>query len=153
IAEATAHLADQPLETRRGVEEPLRARLRCQTLGEKYRDRHFDWLRQAAMAGQPEAVYRYATGQAFGYAHGADFSFLRSPDFEVWRREAPPLLESLFEAGYPEAIAPLIVSSDPLMGGYAAALLPSDPVRERAYIHLVVLLAGDAPELQAIAAK
>ena len=146
-------LAQLPQDQFHARMQPMEARFRCQQLGELHGDRHFDWLRQAAMAGEPEAMLRYASGEAFGSSFGGDFSYLGSPDFDIWRREAPGMLEALLEAGYADALVFLARSGDPLLGGHMAALFAPDPLRERAYLHLMALLTGREPVLQAALAR
>jgi len=123
---------------------------RCSELIEKYGDRHFTYLRQAAFAGEPEAMLRYAKGEAFGIP-GESYAFLSTPDFDTWRREAPAMLQAAFEAGYPEAALHLMLAQEPMFGGQLAALLPPDPLRERARAGLLVLFAGQHPEAAKIA--
>jgi hypothetical protein len=125
---------------------------RCSELIEKYGDRHFTYLRQAAFAGEPEAMLRYAAGEAFGVP-GESYAFLSTPNFDTWRREAPAMLQSVFEAGYAEAALHLMLAQEPMFGGQLAALLPPDPLRERARAELLVLFAGQHPEAAKIAAS
>lgn len=120
---------------------------RCANLIEKYGGRHFTYLRQAAFAGEPEAMLRYAKGEAFGVP-GESYAFLSTPDFDTWRREAPAMLQAVFEAGYPEAAIDLMMSTD-----HIPALLPPDPLRERARMELVVLFAGRHPAALEMAAS
>lgn len=127
------------------------ASARCTVLLERHVGQHFAWLRQAAFAGEPEAMLRYAVGEAFGVP-GESYAFLRSPDFDTWRREAPAMLQTLFEAGYPEVLVYLMLSSDPLMGGQLGNLLPRDPVRERAWLELLAQLADGEGEKLMLAA-
>ncbi|KFL35751.1 hypothetical protein [Arenimonas donghaensis] len=122
---------------------------RCEVLLAQHRDKHFDWLRQAAHAGEPEAMLRYAQGEGFGMS-GASFDYLRSPRFDTWRREAPAMLEALVKAGYPEALVTRMMANDPLMGGPLAGALPPDPVTDQAYADLFLLLQGDG-RLRALA--
>lgn len=115
---------------------------RCNALLANHLDRHFDWLRQAAHAGEPEAMLRYAQGEGFGL-WGDSFDYLRSPHFDTWRREAPAMLDALLEAGYPEAAFTRMMANDAMMGGPLAGLFPSEPVTDRAYSELFLLLQSD----------
>ncbi|MAL03613.1 MAG: hypothetical protein CL625_04995 [Arenimonas sp.] len=117
---------------------------RCEELVARHGDRHLEWLRQAAHAGEPEAMLRYAAGEAFG-VHGASFDYLRSPGFENWRREAPGMLQAVIEAGYPEAVIYRMIANQPDFGGPLANLLPADPVQDQAYNELFLLLNVDSP--------
>jgi len=115
---------------------------RCEVLLAQHRDKHFDWLRQAAHAGEPEAMLRYAQGEGFGMS-GASFDYLRSPRFDTWRREAPAMLDALVKAGYPEALVARMMANDPLMGGPLAGALLPDPVTDQAYAELFLLIQGN----------
>lgn len=117
---------------------------RCRALLGEHLDRHLEWLRQAAHAGEPEAMLRYAAGEGFGIP-GTGFNFLRSPGFEQWRREAPYMLEALLEAGYPEAVIYRVFANDPIMGGPLAHLIAPDPMQDQTYNELLVLLMEPSP--------
>lgn len=123
---------------------------RCDLLFAGHAGRHFGWLRQAAFAGEPEAMLRYAVGEAFGVP-GDSYAFLRAADFDTWRREAPALLQTLFEAGYPEVLVYLMLTSDPMFGGQLANLLPPDPARERAYLELLSMMASGGEDAAMLA--
>ena len=120
---------------------------RCEELLGQHLDRHLDLLRQAAHAGEPEAMLRYAMGEGFGL-HGASFDYLRSPGFDTWRREAPGMLQSLLEAGYPEAVIYRMLANEPGLGGPLANLLQGDPVQDQAYGELFLLLNEESPLLE-----
>ena len=132
--------------TRGNPPEPVTPR--CEQLLAGHVDRHFELLRQAAHAGEPEAMLRYAMGEGFGIS-GDSFSYLRSPHFDAWRREAPAMLQSLLEAGYPEAVIYRMMANDSLMGGPMAGLIQPDPVQDRAYSELFLLL-NDDPNVAAL---
>lgn len=114
------------------------------------RDAHTDawrqgnrYLRQAALAGEPEAMYRYARGDSVLL----DYSHLNTPEFDRWRAEAGPLLQLSFEAGYVPAMFELMAAysddSSPLAG-----LIPNDATKARAMRLLVARLtakSADAP--------
>lgn len=118
---------------------------RCTLLLEHHADRHFDYLRQAAHAGEPEAMLRYAQGEGFGIA-GASYAYLRSPQFDIWRREAPGMLESVINAGYLEAVVFRMLAKDPVFGGPLASVIPPDPVEDQAYAELFLLLHAEATQ-------
>lgn len=149
--EARVSQVGDPEANRRSV-LAMRARLRCQTLRDEYAGRRSAYLRQAAFAGEPEAMLRYGIGEGFGAVVGTSYAFLATPEFDTWRREAPAMLQALFEAGYPEAAIQLMMAQDPMMGGHLAALLPRDPLRERARVELMMLFVGQHPELAKLAA-
>lgn len=97
------------------------------------------YLRQAALAGEPEAMLRYAAGEGFGNPRG--FGFLNSPDFDTWRREAPAILRQAFVQGHPEA-AHLLRDALENDRSPLNALVPDDPVQARAYFFLILRLQG-----------
>lgn len=134
-----------------GSRDPLHASTpRCEALLAKYRGRHFDWLRQAAHAGEPEAMLRYASGEAFGVP-GDSFDYLRSPHFDTWRREAPAMLEALLEAGYPEAVVVRMLASQAMLGGPLYSVLEPDRLQDLAYASLAMRLQRGMPNLPAAA--
>ncbi|QWP76635.1 hypothetical protein J5226_24175 [Lysobacter sp. K5869] len=114
------------------------------------RDAHSDawrqgnrYLRQAALAGEPEAMYRYARGDSVLL----DYSHLNTPEFDRWRAEAGPLLQLSFEAGYVPAMFELMAAysddSSPLAG-----LIANDATKARAMRLLISRLtakSADAP--------
>jgi hypothetical protein len=83
------------------------------------------YLRQAALAGEPDAVLRYAAGDTFG--NGRDYRFIATPEFDQWRREAPQLLRQSLAAGDPGAVL-LMLQSHATNAGLLASLLPPDPL-------------------------
>lgn len=106
------------------------------------------YLRQAALAGEPEAMLRYADGQGFtqmpGY-HG----YMRSPDFDHWRREAPGMIERALAMGRPEAVH-LLLSVHTSDNGMLQGLVRNDPVQALAHQQLIERLQGaDGPRLPA----
>lgn len=142
-AELTTCRTNETLRALQNTDPEFAATARCDELLASHRDRHFQWLRQAAHAGEPEAMLRYAKGEGFGLP-GASFDYLRSPNFDTWRREAPAMLQSLLEAGYPEAAIYRMMANDALMGGPMANLVQPDPVQDLAYNELFLLLNDDA---------
>lgn len=99
------------------------------------------YVRQAAMAGESEAMIRYAAGETLG---GWGFSFIATPQFDDWRREAPQVLMRALEAGTPEAPLLLMLASQG-QAGYLTMLLPPDDVQARASLALARRLYGDDP--------
>lgn len=102
------------------------------------------YLRQAALAGEPEAMYRYARGDSVL----VDYTHMNTPEFDRWRAEAGNMMQLSFEAGYLPSVFDLMVgysdSSSPLTG-----LIPNDPTKARAMRLLIARLAGkpaDRPE-------
>lgn len=83
-----------------------------------------DYVRQAALAGEPEAMYRYARGDGIYLGEfGPD-----TAEFGRWMIEAPSLLEQAFRSGYPPAVVTLwqayLDDSDPV-----SQLIPDNPLQ------------------------
>lgn len=117
------------------------AKKACADLTPGLRQRAFEFTRQAALAGEPEAIVRYATGQALAGNGMAPNTFLRSPHFDTWRSEAPALLEALEQSGDPQAVLALLMATSE--GNNLALLMPPDPVRDAAYRLLAHRLFGE----------
>lgn len=124
-----------------------RAELRqgCAGLPESLLSEANHYLRQAALAGQPEAMIRYAAGESLMAGH-LSYRFIATPAFDVWRREAHPLLMRALERGVPEA-ALLLAETHSANAGLLAMLVPPDPVEAHASQMLVRQLFGDDPAL------
>lgn len=115
----------------------------CRGLDPALVARAHHYIRQAALAGEPEAMLRYASGESLGLL--GNFSRLRSPEFEHWRREAPAMLSQALAAGRPEAV-PLLSEAyrppDEATTGIIGWLVPNDPVQAHAYALLQQRLSG-----------
>lgn len=102
------------------------------------------YVRQAALAGEPEAMIRYAVGESV--APVFSYRYIVTAEFDAWRREARPMLMRALESGQPEAalaLASAHLGNDLHLG----MLLPRDAVEARASISLARRLFGDNPEL------
>lgn len=99
------------------------------------------YLRQAALAGEPEAMLRYADGQSLDWGNG--YRYLRTPEFDLWRAEAPVVLQRALSAGRPEAVHLLhqAYSNDQ---GTLQSLFPQDPLLAHAYFLLQRRLFGSS---------
>jgi hypothetical protein len=88
------------------------------------------YLADAAFAGEPEAMLRYAIGEQYGISGSS--AFVRDADFERWRRESPGMLLRAVQAGRPEAVNMLGLAyrSD---GSPFAGLIADDPVQGLAW--------------------
>ncbi|KFN50793.1 hypothetical protein [Arenimonas composti] len=115
------------------------AALECAKLPEPLRRRGPELLRQAALAGEPEAMLRYAEGLGM---FGATTGFLRDPVFDHWRREALPTLQRALASGMPEA-ALLLAAGHGGGEGMVEALIPDDAVDAEAARQLAVRLLGE----------
>jgi hypothetical protein len=128
-----------------------RAELRqgCAGLPESLLSEANHYLRQAALAGQPEAMIRYAAGEGLMASH-LSYRFIATPAFDVWRREAHPLLMRALERGVPEA-ALLLAETHSGNAGLLAMLVPPDPIEAHASQILTRRLFGDDPALGRLA--
>lgn len=111
----------------------------CAGVPDAYRGRAARYLRQAALAGEPEAMLRYADGDDLFPA--MTYDWLRSPDLDPWRRDAPALLQRSLEAGRPEAVLMLArahADNISALGG----LIPDDVAQARRWRALARRLLG-----------
>ena len=115
------------------------ARLKeCLDVPATLRGRAAHYLGQAARAGEPEAMLRYAEGHHWPMDSRGIFA---NPEFDTWRRDAPGMLRRAFAAGIPEAPFSLMHAYE-TDSGFLAALIPNDPVRVAAMQRLMVSLHG-----------
>ncbi|WP_220396271.1 hypothetical protein [Arenimonas terrae] len=115
----------------------------CRGIPQATRDRAHHYLRLAALAGEPDAQLRYASGESLGLM--GRFDRLTSPEVDAWRREAPALLARALAAGRPEAVQLLAEAYRP--GDEATTtivgwVIPNDPVQAHAYSLLQRQLSG-----------
>lgn len=83
------------------------------------------YLEQAALAGEPEAMVRYAEGHHWPPSgRGA----MAGPAFDRWRRNVPGMMQRAVEGGYPGAVFLLMIAYQDDFG-FHAALVPNDPYR------------------------
>lgn len=104
------------------------------------------YLRQAALAGQPEAMLRYAQGDALFFGQERGWRVLREPHFEQWRSEAPQMLQAMMESGQPAAV--LVMLEAYLGANRLWMVTPPDDSRALALHQLAWLLfdqRGDLP--------
>ncbi len=102
------------------------------------------YVRQAALAGEPEAMIRYALGESLAPVYS--FGYIATPEFDAWRREARPMLMRALESGQPEAALAL---ANAHIGNelHLGMLLPRNSVEAGASIALARRLFGDDPAL------
>lgn len=141
VAEGNVQEAEQPAVF---LLSGTRIRQQCDGIPASLHRRAFDLLRQAALAGEPEAIIRYARG--FALPDGSTFGFIRTSRFDTWRREALPMLQARIEAGHPEAVLVMLEAR----GGfsYLGLVTPPDPMLDQAYRVLARRLFGEHPSLR-----
>ncbi len=91
------------------------------------------YLRAAALAGEPEAMLRYADGQSLDTQGG--YGFVRTPEFDQWRAEASAVLHAALAAGRPEAVE-LLRQAYAGDQGWVQGLVADDPMLAHAYFLL-----------------
>lgn len=103
------------------------------------------YVRQAALAGEPEALFRYVIGDGTFDDH----EHTDSPEFETWAEEAPEMLWRAFEAGYPPAIVELweaYLSDGAHSSTSPVRMIPKDPLKGEAMQFLLHRLSGGGPK-------
>ncbi|RXR08716.1 hypothetical protein [Pseudoxanthomonas composti] len=108
------------------------------------------YLRQAALAGIPEAAMRYAEGQGLAMAtvvHPGMYGFLRAPGLAAWQREAVPLVEQQLRQGNAAAVLTLMSAYETDLTQFSG-LIEKDPELAYQYLILFRTLAGSkSPEV------
>lgn len=112
-----------------GMEWQLERQKACKALPADLRSRTAHYLTQAAHAGEPEAMLRYAEGQ---HLFMAGFAFHRTAEFDAWRRDALAMMQRALMAGRGEAVAPLMSAYDWDIDIFSG-LVEDDPVEAQAY--------------------
>ncbi|HEY9143972.1 MAG TPA: hypothetical protein VIM90_08070 [Arenimonas sp.] len=108
---------------------------RCSGLPDEMLALASPYLRQAAMAGDREAMVRYLRGEAFSSIGMSESQTLRSPHFDQWRREALGMLKGQLAQGSPEAVL-LLLEAHSDSGRVLSFLTQPDPLMDRAYLRL-----------------
>ena len=113
----------------------------CARLPEGLVDRAQHYLRAAALAGEPESRFRYASGA--GFDDTGDFDYLLTPEFDQWRSDAEAMMQALLADGRPETSLMLAFAySNDL--GLLAGLVPDDPALARAHLALAKRVYGES---------
>ena len=117
----------------------IAARQRCAGVTDAQKALAPHYLRQAARAGVNEALVRYADGATF--PQDGPFRVLRDPAFDLWRSEAPAMMQRALHQGEPAAVAILWMAytSDT---SFFTGLVPDDRVRGAAFRLLMSRLSG-----------
>ena len=111
----------------------------CAGLDETLLARGGQYLRQAALAGEPDAVVRYAAGGTFAIT-GSN-AYIATPEFDQWRREAPAMVQRALEAGQPGAVLLMLESHS--TNYFLPWLTPPDPDAAEASLALARRLFGE----------
>lgn len=112
----------------------------CAGLPEEASGEAARFLRQAALADEPAALYLYAAGE--GFDQRAGFAFIGSPLFDQWRGEAAAMMDRALAAGDARAAHALQQAHLHDIGLFAGAVA-DDPLHAHAFGNLVSLLFGD----------
>lgn len=121
----------------------VQARLdQCGGIPDELYPRAHAYLRQAALAGERQALVQYIRGESFPPLGMIDNHQFRSPDFDIWRAEAHGLLEAQFRDGRPEA-ALMLLEAHSTAGGNLPLVTSPDPLLDHAYLLLVQRLFED----------
>lgn len=118
----------------------LELQIQCRAVPAEVLARGGDYLAQAARAGEPEAMIRYAIGEQW------ELNFddvLANPGFDAWRRDAPAMLHRAVVAGAPEAVFLLYAAYSDDFSPYTG-LVDDDRVQAQAYRMLFLRLQGRA---------
>jgi hypothetical protein len=111
----------------------------CAGLDQDLIARGAHYLRQAALAGEQDAVVRYATGGTFRVT-GSN-AYIATPEFDQWRREAPAMIRRALEAGQPGAVLLMLESHS--NNYFLPWLTPHDPDGAEASLALARRLFGE----------
>lgn len=95
----------------------------CESVPASLRGQGGRYLAQAARAGEPEAMVRYAEGHQWPPSGRGTFA---GPAFDAWRRDAAGMIHRAVESGYPGAVFTLMIAygEDKSL---LASLVPDDP--------------------------
>lgn len=146
-AQATGQDADaQRRESEALLAVGLALRRDCDPLPASLRERAFALTRQAALAGEPEAVVAYLRSDALSAPAMSMFGYLRTPAFDAWRNDVAPMLAALEDAGRPEAALLRLQAARGVVP--LAMALPPDPVGDEAHRLLAARLFGEHDELR-----
>ena len=113
----------------------------CALLPGGLADRAQHYLRAAALAGEPESRFRYASGAGFDDTGG--FDYLLTPAFDRWRREAEALMQQSLADGSPGAALVLALAYANDLGLFAG-LVADDGAKAHAHVVLVERVFGES---------
>lgn len=112
----------------------------CINISDDQYKQAFKYLRQGAYAGEPDALVPYIDGTGLG----TNLSFIRDRNFDVWRSDALPLIQSALQQGLPESV--VFLSSGYFEdSGLFSALLEDDQYQAEVMRQLYFQLFSVAP--------
>jgi hypothetical protein len=112
----------------------------CSALPDGLANRELHYLRAAALAGEPGSRLRYASGEGF---FGRGYGYLRTPEFDHWRREAEAMMQQSLADGSAEAALSLAFAYAG-EDGLFPSLVADDASRALAHVRLTQLLFGES---------
>lgn len=121
----------------------LETLMSCRAVPESLRSAGAHYLTQAARAGEPEAMLRYALGEHW---QSTGRGIYVGAEFDAWRRDAPGMMWRALEAGVPEAAIHLQFAHRPGFG-IIGALTDEDPLKAHAFKLLGQMLFGSNPPM------
>lgn len=146
-AQATGKDADaQRRDSEAALAVGLALRRECDPLPASLRGRAFALTRQAALAGEPDAIVAYLRGDPLSAPARSMFGYLRATEFDTWRNDVAPMLAALEDAGRPEAALLRLQAARGVLP--LAMALPTDPVGDEANRQLTARLFGEHDELR-----
>jgi len=116
-------------------------RAACAGLPAGLEDQAGRYLRTAALAGEPEALIRYAAGE--GFDNRAGYGYILTPEFDQWRREARGLMDRALVGGDPRA-AVFLYGAHSNDTGLFAGLTAGEASETYAYAALIRNLYGES---------
>lgn len=114
----------------------------CQAIPARLRGRGGEYLRRAALSGEPVAMLAYAQGYQF---NPSGRGWATDPTFEAWRVEAADMAHRALNAGNPWA-AFVLSQAYRDDAGIPNSLVPDDPYRSAVYHLLWVRLYGSTEQ-------
>jgi len=108
----------------------MNARERCAGITKQEISEATFYLRKAALAGNVEAMTRYAAGESFG--PNPDWKIVQGNTFEIWKRESIAFMHQALQNGSPEALQALANAYRTDEGLFNASVVDDD-VKGREY--------------------
>ncbi len=117
---------------------------RCDKLTPQQLSQDFYYIRQAALAGQPDAMFSYIDGVALDSSK--PYAMFGTPEFDLWRNEASALLQRALAQGHADAAMLLWFATSPSPGpSVLAGLYKPNAQQSATYMHLYFRAIGAPP--------